>query len=260
MKIQAVINYLDEIYKPQLQETYDNAGHTVGDANNTITGVLVVLDVTPEVVDEAIEYGCNLIVSHHPMIFRGLKRIVPDNVQCQMLEKLIKKDICLYAAHTNLDNLITGVNGILAEKLKIRNPQIIKSVCDDDAVGAGIIGTLEKAIPTYSYMATIKETLGLPLLRSSKIVKDNVQRIAICGGAGSFLIDDAIANEADIYLTADLKYHDFQRADARIILADIGHYESEQFAQELIYNDIIKKFSTFATRISKVNTNYIYYI
>ena len=270
MQIQSVIDYLNELYPLHYQEDYDNAGHKIGDATQELTGILVALDVTDEVIDETLASGFNLIVSHHPMIFAGLKSLVPSTSQTRMLNKLIKNDICVYSAHTNLDNLPGGVSYILGEKLGVGNMQTLRPM-RDDAVhtdpntpstlpGGGAIGELDHPLPYPDFMELVKQVLGLPMIKCSQNPPPTVKRVALCGGSGSFLIDDAAHQNADIFLTADIKYHDYQKAVGRIHLADIGHYESEQFAQELIYNDIIKKFSNFACRITGVKTSYIQYI
>lgn len=259
MTIQEVIDYLNEIYPLRLQESYDNAGHKVGYATRELTGALVALDVTSEVIDEACELGYNLIVSHHPMIYAGLKSLVPSTEQTRMLERLIKKDICVYSAHTNLDNLRGGVSYILAEKLGLKNVSTLRPV-DDEGMGGGAIGETAEEKDYETFMTEVKKVLGLPVVKCSNERPASVKRVAVCGGSGSFMIDDAAEKKADLYLTADLKYHDYQKAVGMVSLADIGHYESEQFAQELIYNDIIKKFSNFACRITKAKTSYVSYI
>lgn len=262
MKIAEIINYLDYEFHPEYQEDYDNAGFLLGDPMAEATGALVAIDLTEEVVDEAIAHGLNLIVTHHPFIFGGVKRITTQNATGRMITKLIKNDLAVYAAHTNLDNLKNGVNGILAQKLGLKEVQVLKPMegLHDKNIGAGMIGTLEHAVATGEFLEQVKQTLGVGTLRCSEVCKPKVQRIAICGGAGSFLIGDAIKNRADLYITADLKYHDFQRAERRIVLCDAGHYETEQFAKELIYLRILKKFSTFACRISDACNAYIQYI
>ena len=274
MKIGEVIDYLDNQFVPALQESYDNSGFLVGDLEKEITGVLVALDVTPEVIEEAVEKGFNLIVSHHPLIFSGLKRITGRDSTGRMVTRLLQKEIAVYAAHTNLDNLPWGVNGILAQKLGMRDCRVLRPIknyargdAGAPAEGAGMIGSLPYPMPIMEFLEMVKKRLGLPFLRmSGNVTHDrtkavgSLRRLAICGGAGSFLIDDAKAADADIYLTGDLKYHDFQKADGKMILVDIGHYESEQFAKELICRVISEKFSNFACQISEKNKSYIQFI
>ncbi len=277
MQIKEIIDYLDLLYPLSLQEDYDNAGHKVGDATQQLTGILVTLDVTDDVIDEALASGFNLVVSHHPMIFAGLKSLVPTNTQTRMLNRLIKNDICVYSAHTNLDNLPGGVSFILGEKLGVRNLKTLKPMCPgkskqqpvqtdanlvtaEQQPGGGAIGELDTPLPYRDFVERVKRVLQLPMIKCSTNPPSDVKCVALCGGSGSFLIDEAARQHADIYLTSDIKYHDYQKAVGTIHLADIGHYESEQFAQELIYNDIIKKFSNFACRITKAKTSYIQYI
>lgn len=260
--LSTVISYLDDTLHPEYQENYDNAGFLLGDPSQECRGVLVALDLTDEVIDEALARGANLIVTHHPLIFGGLKRITPDNATGRLVMKLIKNDLAAYAAHTNLDNMREGVNGILAERLGLTRCHILRPMAGqpDGNVGAGMTGFLPCPADTASFLQQVKQRLGLPFLRTSEIVSPTVSHVAFCGGAGSFLIDDAVSAGADIYLTGDLKYHDFQQADRRITLVDIGHFESEQFSKELIYSVISKKFSTFACFISERGRSFVNYI
>lgn len=265
MTIQDVIDYLDQIFHPEFQEHYDNAGFLLGNPAVVVSGVLVSIDLTPSVIAEAQQRGCNLIVTHHPFIFGGIKRITPANETGRMIYQLIENHIAIYAAHTNLDNLPNGVNGILAEKLGLEDCHILHAIPDvhtpDNApIGAGAIGVLPHPVPITEWLEVLKETLHIPILRISEPCHINIQHIAICGGAGSFLIEDAIQAGADVLVTSDLKYHDFQKAEGRIVLVDAGHYESEQFAKELISCAISKKFRNFATCISDATNSYIRYI
>ena len=260
MIIAEIISFLDATFHPEYQEDYDNAGFLFGNPQQEICGVMVALDLTPEVINEAIAKQCNLIVTHHPFIFGGIKRITTNNILGRMIFKMAQEGISVYAAHTNLDNLKEGVNGILAQKLGLTDCHILKSLNGDPEVGAGMVGMLPKRIETDEFLRNIKQLLGLGTLRISNPCHSAVQRVAICGGAGSFLISDAIGAKAEIYLTGDLKYHDFQRAENRIILADIGHYESEQFSKELIYSIISKNFSNFACFIAAADNGYVRYI
>lgn len=262
MKLSEIINYLDAELHPELQENYDNAGLQVGDMESECSGVLVALDVTEAVVDEAIEKGYNLIVSHHPMIFGGVKRITPTNMIGKMIYKLVRNDIAVYSAHTNLDNLSWGVNGVLSQVLGLTQCDILRPMTGVgmDHVGAGMVGQLEFPMPTTAFLEQVKVSLNLPVLRLSEVANPVTSRVAICGGSGSFLIDDAIKAGAEIYLTGDLKYHDFQRAEGRITLVDVGHFESEQFAVQLINSVISKKFSTFACSISQRGRSFVSYM
>lgn len=262
MKIGEVIDYLNRETHPEYQESYDNAGFIVGDPDEECTGVMIALDLTDEVVMEAQEKSANLIVTHHPMIFGGIKRITPQNEVGRLIMKLITHRMAVYAAHTNLDNLKDGVNGILSFQLGLTNCQILRPLEGQPSaeVGAGMIGQLPYPIPTEAFLEQVKVTLGLPMLRVSAIAGPVVSRVAVCGGAGNFLIDDAIRQKADIYMTGDMKYHDFQRAEGRITLVDIGHYESEQFSKQIFYSIISKKFSNFACFISERGKSFVRYI
>ena len=257
--IQDVVNYLDETFHPEYQEDYDNSGFLVGNGTEEYHGALVALDLTDEVVAEAKDNNLNLIVTHHPLIFNGIKRITESNTLGKIIMDLLQSHVAVYAAHTNLDNLPWGVNGILSEKLGLTNCQILKVTDNNGNIGAGMVGELSSPMSTDTFLLNVKQLTGIPTVRYAGGPKQ-VRRVALCGGAGSFLIGDALAAGADIYLTADLKYHDFQRATPTMTLADIGHYESEQFAKEIIYSAISKKFSNFACRISEKQGSLVSYM
>ena len=261
-KINDVVAFLDATFHPEYQEGYDNAGFLLGERGSAYRGTLVALDLTPQVVDEAVEHRLSLIVTHHPFIFSGIKRITDSSESGRMVLKLIKNDIAVYAAHTNLDNLPWGVNGILAEKLGLQNSTILKpQAATSETIGAGMVGELPHPMPADEFLRTVKHITGQPSIRTSHHDPLRpVHRIAICGGSGSEFIPDAIAAHADIYITADLKYHDFQRAEGRIILADAGHYETEQFAKDIIFRHISEKFCNFACRISSCQGSLVHYI
>lgn len=280
VKINDVVSWLDGRFHPEYQEDYDNAGFLVGDGGAEYSGALVALDLTPAVLDEARRLGLNLVVTHHPFIFGGLKRITDRTEAGRMVMEMVRHGIATYAAHTNLDNMPDGVNGILAEKLGLRDCRILRvstecgvrsaelfgsgngnselRVPNSELIGAGMVGELEGEMDAGEFLAMVKERLGLPWIRLSG-ERRRVRRVAICGGSGSFLIGDAIAAEADAFLTADLKYHDFQRPEGRLLLADIGHYESEQFAKEIISRAISEKFCNFACRISERQQSVVRY-
>ena len=258
-QISEIINYLDETFHPEYQEDYDNSGFLLGDSSEECRGVLVALDLTADVVAEAKACGANLIVTHHPFIFKGIKRITESDTLGSIILNLIRSHIAVYAAHTNLDNLPWGVSGILAEKIGLQHCRILKPFEGNTEVGAGIVGELDAPMPTDSFLLKVKELTGLPTVRYAG-GSGKVRRVALCGGSGSEFIADALASGADIYLTADLKYHDFQLATDTMALADIGHYESEQFAKEIISRAISKKFSNFACRISEKQGSLVSYI
>jgi len=363
MKIKQIILCLEKLAPLSLQESYDNAGFMIGDSDNELTKTLVSVDITGEVIDEAIKLGCNLIISHHPLIFGNLSKITSDDATGQCILKAIKNDIAIYAAHTNLDGVIGGVNTILCKKLGITNCRILKSrknilrklvtfcpadkaeivrkalfdagaghignydSCSFNSIGSGtfralgganpyvgklnelhfeneikietiyplyiektilkalfaahpyeevaydifplsnefnlagegMIGELVEPIETKLFFEKIKTILGLGGIRHSKIIKRKIKKVAVCGGAGGFLLKDALASGADIMLTADLKYHQFFETNEKIILADIGHYESEQFSKEILVDFLFKNFPTFAFLVSKIKSNPVNY-
>ena len=362
MKIKELTNYLETIAPSSLQETYDNAGLIVGNVDTEISGVLVSLDCTEEVVDEAISNNCNLIVAHHPIVFGGLKKINGKNYVERTVIKAIKNDIAIYAIHTNLDNVYEGVNKRIADKLGLLRthilapkPNLLKKLvtfvpveyaekvkqaifdagagnignysecsfvtsglgsfkASSDAkpfvgeknkqhqeqeirletifpdflqtqilaalikvhpyeevaydiyaienfyekTGSGLIGELEMEMSPEEFLKHLKNCMDLELIRFTSLSK-NIKRVAVCGGAGSFLLKNAIWQGADAFVTADFKYHEFFDAEKKLMIADIGHYESEKFTKELLSELILKKFHTFAVLLSKTNTNPVNY-
>lgn len=241
MKIAELIQLMDATFHPEYQEEYDNSGFLLGDSTRDITGVITAVDLTEAVVRESVEKNANMIVTHHPFIFNGLKRITTDNTVGRIVLQLVENKIAVYAAHTNLDNLKTGVNGILAAHLGITDCNILRTKQGNPEIGAGMVGLLPKQISTTHFLTLLKESLQIGSIRvcaDALKIHDTIQKIALCGGAGKFLIGDAIAAGADIYLTSDLKYHDFQEADGKIVLVDIGHYESEQLSRQLLAETI----------------------
>ena len=256
-----VIKALDGEFHPELQEDYDNSGYLFGDGNTPYHGALVALDLTESVVEEAVAQGLNLIVTHHPFIFSGVKRLTEHSATGRMVLRLAQEKIAVYAAHTNLDNLPWGVNAALAEHLKLSNLQILKPLDGHHDCGAGMVGELSAAEECDAYLQQVKSALGLPTLRcSAHDSRKPVRRVAFCGGSGSEFIHDALIAKADLYLTADLKYHDFQRTDGRMVLCDVGHYESEQFAKDIIFRVVLRNFSNFAVRYSESQGSIVCYI
>lgn len=333
--IATVIDYLEQIAPPGLQESYDNARLICGNPQSPVTGIIVSLDAIEAVVDEAIAQGANLVVSHHPIVFSGLKSLTGKNYIERTIIKAIKHDIALYAIHTNLDNVRDqGVNAKLAQVLGLQNtrilspkqsiasfaiscpallmpevkndideqlgaqkerfsivnettPQgisvvgpeailqrIVQRVCrqynvsyhqhavtssDSHAIGAGMIGELALPMAESDFLQHIKTVLHLDVIRHTALLDRSVSKVAICGGAGSFLLGAAMAAKADFFITADYKYHQFFDADGRIVIADVGHFESEQFTIDLLVEMIQSKFSNFAARSTNVRTNPVHY-
>ena len=262
MKIKQVTNFLENIAPLEYQESYDNCGLIVGDAKVEVKGALITLDCTEAVIDESIAKGCNLVIAHHPIIFSGLKKLNGSNYIERTVIKAIKNNIAIYAIHTNLDNVHNGVNAKIAEKLGLINCKVLspKQEVNSDLVGSGIIGELKTPVNTDVFLESLKTKMQTKCIRHTLIVKEKIQRIAVCGGSGSFLLKNAKSAKADVFITADFKYHEFFDAENKIVIADIGHYESEQFTKDLIYDLLVKNFTKFAVRLSKVNTNPIKYL
>ncbi|PHN03045.1 Nif3-like dinuclear metal center hexameric protein [Flavilitoribacter nigricans] len=350
MNVKEVITYLDTIAPPVYQESYDNAGLITGSPAMLVSGVVVCLDATEAVLDEAIALGCNLIVAHHPIVFRGLKKITGRNYVERVIIKAIKHDLAIFAAHTNLDNVFRrGVNGRIAERLGLERTQILapkqvgkklqiftpaslavplqealvavgatriegireagyltesgrsqmingearvkleiafpsaaqsgvlKTVkkyqqeakvdydlfsieVDTPEIGSGVIGFLPEPMAPDQFLKYLKERMQTDCVRHTEILDRQIEKVAVCGGAGGFLLRQAIGQGAQVFVTADYKYHEFFDADGNIIIADIGHYESEQFTIQLLHEIISQKFSNFAVHCTKVRTNPVYYL
>ncbi|MBR4155458.1 MAG: Nif3-like dinuclear metal center hexameric protein [Bacteroidales bacterium] len=257
--VSEILSYITDVAPLHWQESYDNSGLLVGDANALVDKALLTLDVTEKVVDEAIENDFHLIISHHPLIFKGLKNILTDNTIGRIITKAIKNDITIAAMHTNLDNSFYGVNRVLAEQLGLKELNVLHSNISELQVGSGMIGFLENEMSESEFLSLVKEKLNVAALRHSELLNKPIRKVAICGGSGSFLINDAKHCKADVYLTADVKYHDFFDADNEILIVDAGHFETEQFTKQLFADIILKKNPKFAVQISSVKTNSVHY-
>lgn len=260
-KVSEILSFITEVAPLHWQENYDNSGLLIGDPNALVDKVLLTIDVTEKVIDEAIENSFHLIISHHPLIFRGMKNILNDNTLGRIVTKAIKNDISIAAMHTNLDNSYLGVNRVLAENLGLKDLQILhrNNVDDEIPVGSGMIGILENEMSESEFLSLVKEKLNVPVIRHSELLRRPIKKIALCGGSGAFLINDAKRCGADVYLTADVKYHEFFDADNEILIIDAGHFETEQFTKQLIADIILKKNPNFAVQISSVKTNSVHY-
>ncbi len=363
LTIAQIINHLETFAPLSLQETYDNAGLITGDKNLECTGLICTLDATEEVVLEAISKKCNLIIAHHPIIFKGLKRINGNDYVEKTIITAIKNDIAIYAIHTNLDNVINGVSGRMASLIGLKNvsillpqKQVIKKLTtfvpvnkaeelrnaifqagaghignyshcsfntdgvgtfragpgatpfigemgnthfeketrveaifpsylekeiinalktahpyeevaydivnltnEHQGIGSGAIGHFDEPMDELSFLELIKNKFNLKLIRHTRLLNKMVKTVALCGGAGSFLIGRALAKSADFYLSADIKYHEFFDANDRMVIADIGHFESEQFTIDQLYEILQHKFPTFAILKTEVKTNPVHY-
>lgn len=364
MKISHIIRELEKWAPPSYQESYDNSGLLVGDPSLPLTQALVTLDITEEVVDEAIGHGCNLIIAHHPLIFKGLKSVTTRHWTERCVIQAIKNDVVIYAIHTNLDHVTQGVNWKIAEKIgleelkilspktdtllklttfapvsdapkvlealfeagageignydhcsfqldgtgsfrpsAVANPTIGQAEKDEQVVerrievilekfkqhrvlralfqshpyeevahylqplvnvnqevGAGAVGTLRNPLPMANFIEHLKKSMGLKVIKCTSFSHEKVETVAICGGAGSFLLPHAKKSEAQVFITSDFKYHDFFEAENQLTIMDIGHYESEVFTKELIGDRLKEKIANIALRFSEVDTNPIKYL
>lgn len=259
MIIRDITDYLEDIAPLHYQESYDNAGLIVGDHRTEVKAALFCLDATEAVVEEAVELGCNLIIAHHPIIFRGLKRLNGYHYTERAVLRAIRNDVAIYAIHTNLDNVLrSGVNERIAQKIGLQHLQVLRAN-QDEMTGSGVTGSLPKPMSSIDFISYLIDRMELPGLRHTDLVKEQISKIALCGGSGRFLLEDAIQHGADAFISADFKYHEYFEANDRIVIFDIGHYESEKFTIELLFELITGNFSTFAGYCTKVNTNPINY-
>lgn len=363
MRVRDITSYIESFAPLSYQESYDNAGLQTGHPDQEVRGVLVCIDITDAVIEEALRLDANLIISHHPLIFTGLKKLTGSNYTERLVIEAIRQNLSIYAAHTNLDAAHLGVNHKIGEKLGLKKTDILDPRTDhlrklvffvptDHAdqvreeifkagagqigaydmcsfsvpgkgtfrgseetdpfvgkkgslhtepelrvetvfpieretqitrallrshpyeevaydiyplankyewAGSGAIGELEKPLDEESFLKLLKERFSTPVIRHTDLLDRKVKKIAFCGGSGSFLLPRAIASGADAFVSADFKYHQFFDADHSILVADIGHYESEQFTKEIIYENLKKKFTKFAVHLSEVNTNPVNY-
>lgn len=363
-KIREIINYLELIAPVAFQEEYDNSGLLIGNDQEPVKQILITLDITEAVIKEAIETGCNLIIAHHPLIFKGIKKLTGNNYVERAILLAIKNDIAIYGIHTNLDNIKTGVNRKIAEKVGLANLsilqpkkntllklvtfvpientdhvlnalnnagagqignykncsfrvsgtgtfkpdehatphigkrnvqeeveenrievllpvhlelQILKTLREshpyeeaayyitrlenqNQDLGAGMMGDLKEEMDGMDFLLALKERMNLKVLKHTAILDRKIKKVAVCGGSGSFLLSKAIQQQADVFISSDFKYHELFDSENRIIIADIGHYESEVFTKDLIYEFLNKKFTNIALNLSKVGTNPISYL
>ncbi|MDX1685516.1 MAG: Nif3-like dinuclear metal center hexameric protein [Saprospiraceae bacterium] len=261
MKISDITNFLEAIAPLELQESYDNAGLIVGDPETELSSCLVALDATPDIVQEAARNGHKLIVAHHPIVFKGLKKINGKNYVERAVIQAIKEDIAIYACHTNLDNVLqNGVNQKIAQRLDLHGLRILSTKSKEDpTIGSGIFGELPQSMEEKDFMEYVKDHMKTQVIRHTALLGKPIQKVAICGGAGSFLLEEAKKVDADVFITGDFKYHQFFDADGQLIILDIGHYESEQFTIDLLADLINDKFTNFAAHCTKLNTNPVHY-
>ena len=235
MILQDIINIIESVAPLSYQEGWDNSGLQVGNRNAEIKAALLTVDVTESVVDEAISLGCDLIVSHHPLLFRGLKQLTGSTPQERCVEKAIRHGIAIYSAHTSMDSYLHGVSGRMAEKLGIANYRVLIPSAQDAEVGLGVIGDLAEAIDNEAFVARVAQVFGVlgGALRWVEGNKKQVKKVALCGCAGAEFLEEAITQEADAFVSADFKYHELQSADQRITVVDMDHWVSEHFTREI---------------------------
>ena len=263
MKIQKVVDALEQFAPLPLQEGYDNAGLQVGLTETVeVSGALLCLDVTEDVVDEAIEHGCNLIISHHPLIFRKLSRISDENYVQRTVTKAIKNDITIVAMHTNMDAASGGVNYKIAEKMGLENLHFLSSEKEVNGIkgGDGVIGELAEGIAADDLVCLLRERFGVESVQCNQLLRRRIKKVALCGGAGSFLLDDAIRAGADAFVTGEMGYHEFFGHEQEIQICVIGHYQSEQFTSEIFREIINERCPEVKCVISQINTNPIIYL
>ena len=271
VKIYQVVDALEHYAPLPLQEGYDNAGLQVGLTEAVeVSGALLCLDVTEAVVDEAIRKGCNLIVSHHPLIFRKLARISDENYVQRTVRKAIKNDIAIVSMHTNMDAVKGGVNFKIAEKLGLRNLRFFGDEKEIDGVkgGEGVIGEITDETDTLhadgiaadDLVLMLRERFQAECVQCNQLLRRPIRKVALCGGAGSFLLDAAIAAGADAFITGEMHYHEFFGHEQEIQICVIGHYQSEQFTSEIFRSIITENCPGVKCEISEINTNPIIYL
>lgn len=259
MRVRDVAAAIEEFAPLSLQESYDNAGLIVGRMDDEVQRALLAVDVTEEIIEEAIAEGCDMIITHHPIIFHALKRLNSASPTERCVEQAIRHGIKLYAAHTNLDSTPQGMSWRVAEILGLERVEVLQPTTADGA-GFGVVGELPQPMPSEEFMQQVIERFRVGALRHSDVVRPEVRRVAICTGAGASLIDEARRAGAEIYLTADLKYNDFMRHENAIILADMGHFESEYCAIQILFDILSKKIPIFAVRKSVRSRNPVNYM
>ncbi|MBN09511.1 MAG: Nif3-like dinuclear metal center hexameric protein [Flavobacteriaceae bacterium] len=259
MKIKDVIEVIEEWAPISYAEDFDNVGLLIGNPSTSFSKALITLDTIERVVDEAILKECNLIISFHPIIFSPLKKLTYENYVERTVIKAIENKISVYAIHTSLDNHKNGVNYKICEKLEIKNSEILIPKEENKSIGMGRIGNLTKSMTESKFLDFVKTKMKTKIIRHSKLLKKRIHKVAVLGGSGSFAVQNAIQKKADVFITSDLKYHNFYEANNKLLLLDIGHYESEQFTKNLIHDYLTKKFPNFGFILASTKTNPVNY-
>lgn len=257
MRAKEIISIFEEFAPSNIQESWDNSGLMVGDVSMEVNKILLSLDFTEQLVEEAIECGANMIITHHPLLFKGVKKIGTDTYIERIIIKLIKNDIIAYSMHTNLDKVPRGVSGLMADRIGLINQEVLESESQEE-IGLGIVGNLKVPLSVENFITMLKKQFSLECLKSSSPIDNHIKRVALCGGSGSSLISSAIKSGAQVYISGDISYHNFF-CEKEFMIMDIGHYESEIEVLDLMMNIILKKMPNFAVRKSEINNNPIYY-
>lgn len=255
-RIKRIIEELETLAPLSLQEDYDNSGLQVGTFDREVSGVLVCLDITEEVVAEAVRKGCDLIVSHHPLIFRPLKSITDATYQQRCVLEAVRHGIALYSAHTNLDNAEDGVNHRIASMIGLGDLEWLEEKAAGG--GSGLVGNLPEPEDAAAFLARLKGIFGIKCLMHTALPGAPVRRVALCGGAGSFLMDAARARGADCFITGEISYHHYFDADGLLLVA-MGHYQSERFTMDLLRDFLAARFPGLRIEITETDTNPIHY-
>ena len=261
MKIKEVLSALERFAPLPLQESWDNAGLQVGLTETEVSGALLCLDVNEKIVDEAIQKGCNLVVSHHPLLFRGLKTISDLTDVQRTVMKAVQKGICVISMHTNMDNAKGGVNYKMAEKLGLRDVQFLApKMVNGVESGSGVIGELPEAQASDDFVLAVKKAFGVECAMCNELLRRPVRKVVLCGGAGDFLLDDALKAGADVFITGEMHYHQYFGYEQQIQICVIGHYQSEQYTAEIFRDIIEKECPGVRTCIAETCTNPILYL
>ena len=257
MKVKDIIKVIEDFAPLSVQEKWDNSGLCVGSPEDEVHGVLLALDCTPELVEEAVACGADMIVTQHPLIFSGLKKISPETQVGRAVIKAVRAGVSIYAAHTSADKVLAGVSGDMARRLGLEDVEILQK--DADVTGLGIVGNLPQPLSCEEAVKLVKDRFGLKVAKVSRPLDGMISRVAMCGGSGGSLIGEARRSGAQMYVSGDISYHNFFTEDGFMIM-DIGHYESEIGIVDILFSLIKKNFPTFAVRITQnINSNPIYY-
>lgn len=255
MKLKDVADALERFAPLPLQESYDNAGLQIGlTETEDVSGVLLCLDVTESVLDEAVRKGCNLVVAHHPLLFRPLRRVTRETLVERCVVKAVKENVAVYAAHTNLDNASGGVSFVMAERLGLRDVAFLEPQ-PGGVGGSGVTGVLPESMSKADFLRLVANTFGVKALRHNDAPVETVRKVALCGGSGDFLIGKARRQGADAYLTGEIGYHRFFGDEPSLLLAELGHFESEQFTIDLLHRILRDAFPTLKIEKTEQETN-----